>query len=313
MRVAVALFILGWALCADADPTQEAQDRAAKGDFVGAAQKYREAFAEHPQPELLCNVGVAYYKAKDLPRADWYLSHCLEIGTTLDTTFLDNVKKVLVVVEDKLASSDFAPITLLVQPATATIAIDGNVYDEPVPASKKVWLPYGTYKLTIHAEGYLDLVVPLDVKTRNIAALSIVLKRNEATTVEPPKHDKQEPAREHVEPVPAVIAQPRSKLMPVVATSATLGFAGGAVAAWVLARGKADDAGKASDANNLEAYNTAADGARKRQYIAWGLGGAAVVGAVVSGYLWYRAMHTQSPVEVEPTAGGIAFRVSARW
>lgn len=304
MRVAVALLIALWAVRADADPTQEAQDRAAKGDFVGAAQKYREAFAASPKPELLCNVGVAYYKAKDLPRADWYLSNCLEIGTTLDTAFLDNVKKVLVVVEDKLQSGDFAPINLLVQPATATISIDGNVYDEPVPASKKVWLPYGTYRLRIHAEGYIDLVVPFDLKNRNMFALSIVLKKAETTTtVEPPKPVKPvPPPPPHEQPEPIVTAQPHSKLMPVIATSATVGFAGGAVVAWVLARGKANDAGKASDANNLEAYNAAADGARKRQYIAWGLGGVAVVGAVVSGYLWYHAS-----VEVTPTSTTVAY------
>lgn len=299
MRVAVALLIVAWAIRADADPTQEAQDRAARGDFVGAAQKYREAFAEHPLPELLCNVGVAYYKAKDLPRADWYLSHCLEIGTTLDTAFLDNVKKVLAVVEDKLSSGDFAPINLLVTPATATTTI-ADVYDEPIPVAKKVWLPYGHHELKIHAEGYVDLMVPLDLKNRNMTALSIVLKKDEPIVVPPPHKTAPPPLPE--KPGPIVTEHPRSKVAPVIATSATVGLAGGAVIAWVLARGKADDAGKASEANDLAAYNAAADGARRRQHIAWGLGGAAVVGAVVSGYLWVHAS-----VEVTPTSTTVAY------
>ena len=298
VRVAVAVLIIAWSLRVDADPTQEAQDRAAAGDFVGAAQKYREAFAASPKPELLCNVGVAYYKAKDLPRADWYLSHCLEIGTTLDAAFLDSVKKVLAVVEDKLQSGDFAPINLLITPPTATTTIEG-VYDEAIPVAKRVWLPYGHHELKIHAEGYVDLMVPLDLKNRNMSALSVVLRRAEPTVEAPPK---AKPASQPEQPTPIVAEPSRSKLMPVIATSATVGFAGGAVIAWVLARSKADDAGKASDANNLEAYNAAADGARRRQHIAWGLGGVAVVGAIVSGYLWYHAS-----VEVTPTSTTVAY------
>jgi len=48
----------------------EAKDRATHGDLPGAAAKFREAYAADPRPDLICNVGIAYYKAKDLPRAD---------------------------------------------------------------------------------------------------------------------------------------------------------------------------------------------------------------------------------------------------
>jgi hypothetical protein len=296
VRVAVVLLIIASSLRADADPTQEAQDRAAAGDFVGAAQKYREAFAASPKPEFLCNVGVAYYKAKDLPRADWYLSHCLEIGSTLDAAFLDNVKKVLAVVEEKLQAGEFAPINLLITPATATTTIAG-VYDEAIPVAKRVWLPYGHHELKIHAEGYVDLMVPLDLKNRTMSALSVVLERDEPT-VELPKAKAEPLPVQHDAAVPGS----RSKLMPVIATSATVGFAGGAVVAWILARGKANDAGKASEASNFEAYTAAADAARSRQHVAWALGGVAVVGAVVSGYLWYHAS-----VEVTPTSTTVAY------
>ena len=47
----------------------EAEAMAERGDLVGAAVRYRDAFRKHPRPDLMCNVGVAYYKAKDLPRA----------------------------------------------------------------------------------------------------------------------------------------------------------------------------------------------------------------------------------------------------
>jgi hypothetical protein len=50
------------------------------------------------------------------------------------------------------------------------------------------------------------------------------------------------------------------------------------------------------------AHTAAADAARSRQHVAWALGGVAVVGAVVSGYLWYHAS-----VEVTPTSTTVAY------
>lgn len=302
VRVAVALIILACAARADADPVSDAQALAAKNDFVGAAQKYREAFAASPQPDLLCNVGVAYYKAKDLPRAQRYLAQCLEVGTSLDAKFIANVKQVLGAVEQKLATADFTPVDLIVQPPHASVAIDGSALDEPVVGSRRVWLPYGRYRLTVHAEGHVDRVIDVDAKDRSAVRASVALERAqvEPTKPEPPK---PEPQPEQLDVLaPPVVSQPRSKLVPVVATSATVGFAGGAVLAWLLARNKADDAGRANAEQNLDAYNEASDAAQRRQYIAWGLGGVAVVGAIASGYLWYRAS-----VEVTPTSTTVSY------
>src|SRR5262245_8231343 len=103
---------------ASADPTsaeqakREAEALAAQSNFVGAAAKYREAYAADPRAEYMCNIGVAYYKAKDLPRAERYLDQCLVIGKSLDAAFLDNVAKVERAVVDQLKKGDFTPIDL---------------------------------------------------------------------------------------------------------------------------------------------------------------------------------------------------------
>lgn len=297
VRVAVALIIVAAAWRADADPISEAQARAAQNDFVGAAHKYREAFAATPQPDLLCNVGVAYYKAKDLPRAHRYLAQCLEIGTSLDAKFIANVKEVLGAVEQKLSTAEYTPVDLFVQPAHASIAIDGNAHDEPVVGSRRVWLPFGHYKLTVHAEGHIDRAIEIDAKDRTPIRASVALERAKLVVTRP---QLQPEPLDAVAPI--VAPQPRSKLVPVVATSATVGFAGGAVVAWLLARSKADDAGRANAEQDVGAYNAAAEAAHRRQYIAWGLGGLAVVGGIASGYLWYRAS-----IEVTPTTSTVSF------
>ncbi|MEO7097427.1 MAG: hypothetical protein ABI175_29470, partial [Polyangiales bacterium] len=48
---------------------QEAERLGKAGDVLGAAAQFRAAFAADPRADLLCNVGVAYFKAKtEMPR-----------------------------------------------------------------------------------------------------------------------------------------------------------------------------------------------------------------------------------------------------
>src|SRR5215470_17873339 len=73
----------------------EADARARAKDYLGAAAKFREAYAADPRPDLICNVGVAYHKAQELPRAQLFLSRCLERGSALDSAFIDVVRATL--------------------------------------------------------------------------------------------------------------------------------------------------------------------------------------------------------------------------
>jgi hypothetical protein len=299
----------------------EAQTRASNGDFVGAATKYREAFTAEPRPDLMCNVGVAYYKAKDLPRAQRYLEQCLAIGTSLDRAFITNVKKVLAAVESTLESGSFTPVDLLVQPPTATTAVEGGaVFDEPIVGSRRVWFPFGSYRLTVHADGYTDRVIEVGAKDRKPVRASVALQR--AAVVEtpppPPAETGPKPPPADVGSGSAVVEQPpplaptlakRSIVPPVAATVVTVGLGGFALGFFLAARTKAEEAGNAT---TMALHEELANDARSYQYISWGVAAGAGVGAIVSGLLWVRYANPPR-VEVQASGGGAAVTLTGRW
>lgn len=304
----------------------EAQTRAANSDFTGAAAKYREAFTAEPRPDLMCNVGVAYYKAKDLPRAQRYLEQCLSIGTSLDRAFIDNVKKVLAAVESTLGTGSFTPVDLFVQPPTATIAVaGGTVFDEPIVGSRRVWFPFGSYKLTVHADGYVDRVVEVEAKDRKPIASSVALQR--APAVDPnatagsaagadsgsaqgsAAGSGAGPGSAIVEPPAAPVLAKRSLAPPIAATAVSFGLGGVALGFFLAARSSAQDAGEATTRTR---YNELRDEARDHQHVSWAFAGGAAVAAVVSGVLWLR--YTNPPrVEVQASGSGAAVTLGGRW
>jgi hypothetical protein len=298
----------------------EAQTRAANNDFVGAAAKYREAFKADPRPELMCNVGVAYYKAKDLPKAQRYLDHCLSIGTSLDRAFIDNVKKVLAQVESTLAAGNFTPVEILVQPSTATTTVAGGVpFDEPILGSHRMWFPFGKYKLTVHAEGHVDAVIDVDAKDRTAVPARVALET--APVVEVGSAQGSQGSADTgsagsnsagsgsalVEQSPAG-AKP-SLLPPIIASVASVGAGVIGLGFFRAARQRAEEAGEATDET---AYNKLVEQARSRQHISWVVGGLAGAGAIVSGILWYR--YASAPrVEIQASGNGAAISLSGRW
>jgi hypothetical protein len=181
------------ALCAiptiaSADLVKDAETLAAGGDFVSAAARFREAYAREPfRPELVCNAGVAYYKASDLPRAHRYLRRCLEVGKSLDAEFLANVANVVGAVEGALASGPYTPVDLTTEPAIATVSIVGGApFDEPL-GQGRAWFPRGTYTLVIEAPGH-------DTQRRQLVAagttsMTQLIQLNR--TVIPPKPDRR--------------------------------------------------------------------------------------------------------------------------
>ncbi len=321
------ILLAGMAAYAFADPetadrlAAEAKTRAATNDFVGAAQKYREAFKAEPRPELMCNVGVAYYKAKDLPRAQRYLDQCLSIGTSLERGFIDNVKKVLAAVESTLAGGSFTPVDLLVQPPSATTTVEGGVvFDEPILGSRRVWFPFGTYKLTIHAEGHVDRVLEIEAKDRTAIPARVALQPAPAVdtgSAQAPDTDagigsgsgSGSAIVEPPPPAPITPAPKRSVIAPVVATGASVVLGAAALGFYVTALDNADKAGKASDRTQ---YDKLVDDARSNQKLSWVFAGAAGAGAVISGILWYR--YASAPrVEVQASGSGGAITLGGRF
>ncbi|HEY3807914.1 MAG TPA: hypothetical protein VGL61_35260 [Kofleriaceae bacterium] len=159
----------------------QAAKLASSGDYAGAAVKFRAAFAADPRPELTCNIGVAYYKRADLPRADRYLNECVKTGGGLDAAFLARVHSALEVVESDLLARDVTPLDLDVEPQTATLELDAWP-DEPIIGPHRVWVEYGHHVLTIEAPGFVTQTVDLDATSHAPVVRRVVLVPVQAET-----------------------------------------------------------------------------------------------------------------------------------
>jgi hypothetical protein len=308
------VFVLAISTLAAADPTvdealAQAEALAKQGDFVGAAGKFKLAHAHDPRPELICNIGVAYYKAKQLPRAQLFLNRCLERGTALDAKFVASVRQVLESVEAALRSGEFTPIDIVVEPAGASVTVEAFGGDESFIGSRVVWLAHGKHRLIARAEGYIDQSIDLEAQGRDMKQAKITLER---APIEPGTGGVTTPAGSGSatviapEPRPIEYARP-SKLPAIAATSVSVASLALAIVSYQRAHDRAE---LAKYALNADAYAT-----DKSSVGTWNT--MMVSGAVISvataglaGFLWSRALRSPS-VELQATGSSIA--VSGRW
>jgi len=286
---------------------REAEALASSGDYPGAAARYRDAYREFPRPDLMCNVGVAYYKAKDLPRAHRYLDQCVTSRGSLDKDFIANVRMVLTAVEQKLSTGDYKPLNFIIQPQSATTTFASGDHDEPLVGSRQVWVPFGSYRVTIHAEGYVDRVLEITATNRDRDEHSVKLEP--ITAAKPtPDPDRPRPVPDMPPPPPA---RERSLVAPIIASAATGVLGGIAVGFYFAARSSAADA---NDEQVARAdYAVHADDARSRQRISWGFGAVAGAAAITATILWVRAMRKPAPVEVSATRTSAGILLIGRW
>jgi len=281
----------------------DAKALAKAGDFVGAAAKFRAAYAVEPKPEHICNAGIAYQKAGDklLPQAQLYLALCVERAKgVLDKKVTDNVASVLVGVEEALAKGSFTPVDVAVTPLTATVAISAFGPDESFIGSRVVWVPWGKHTVTVRADGFFEQTAELAAAAHERVPLRVTLEKKPdappppppppITTAQPP------PAAariEHVDRPSLVLPIATSAVTLVAITVSTIGFVGG--------HRRADRAAFAVDAQTFAADQDSVT----RWNTLFGVSGAvALLGAGASGYLWYRALHPVTRIEIQPNATG---------
>lgn len=280
---------------------RQAEAKAKSGDFVEAAALYRNAYAAEPRAELICNVGVAYHKAgTELPRAQLFLSRCLDRGSVLDPKFVAAVRAVLTSVEEQLRAGEFTPVDIVTIPASTTVSISSFAVDEGFIGPRLVWLPFGTYTFTFTAEGYVTRSETIVAAARERVQRTVTLERPVFEVVP----DAPPPRRE-------LRAAPRPSKLPAIAvTAVTVGAAVFTVIAFQRAHDRADQASYA-----------VSDGvfADDRAYVSsWntrmGIGGVvALLGAAGSGLLWSRALRAPAMVEVDAGAKHAALWFRARW
>ena len=287
---------------ADVDAVvREAREKVQAGDFLGAAAKFREAYRSEPKPDYVCNVGVAFHKAASRPLlAHLYLSLCLERGKgAVDRAFLDTVSATLDELEKTLKAGSFTPVDVTVTPATATVTIAALGPDDSFVGSRVVWLPWGEQMVTVSADGYLEQTQTITAAGHDRMALRVVLARP-APQPQPPQPQPQ--------PQPAPVAVERRSLIPPIAASAVVvGAVAVSTVGFLKAHHQADIAAFAvtpdvfkDDKKLVDKWNTV-----------FGVSAVvAVVAAGASGYLWYRALHPVTRLEVNagPTGGSVTLR-----
>jgi hypothetical protein len=305
------------------DYVAQANGLAKQGDFVGAAGKFKLAYASEARPALICNVGVAYYKAKQLPRAHLFLNRCLERGTALDPKDVASVRKVLESVETALRSGEFTPIDIVVEPAGATIIVQAFGEDESFIGSRVIWLARGKQTLIAKAEGYIDQSVTIDAKGRDLQPVKITLQRapvepatgsGSATTTESGSATTTTgsasgsaavvvPEEKHI----ALRYERPSKVPALIATSVTVAALAVALVSYQRAHDRAE---VAAFAVNTDAY--ASDKSAVTRWNTFMVTGTviSVAGAGVAGFLWSRAFRS-APIEMQATGSSIA--IGGHW
>jgi hypothetical protein len=329
---AAVLVLIAFLGTAAADPNSDdalaqADALAKSGDFLGAAGKFKLAAARDPRPELICNVGVAYYKAKQLPRAQLFLNRCLERGTALDPKFVDSVRTVLKSVETSLRAGEFTPVDIVVEPAGASVTIAAFGDDEGFIGSRVVWLARGKQTLVARAEGYVAQTIEIDAQGRELQPVKISLQRtpSEPATgggVTSPHSGSDDGSgagsagsastgtgsASTPAPAPRPVAHQRpSKLPAIVATSVSLASLALVIVGYQRGHDRAE---LAKYALSAEVY--ADDKSAVTKWNTVMLTGAAlgVVSAGVAGYLWSRAFRS-SAIEIQTSTTSIA--ISGRW
>jgi hypothetical protein len=290
MRKVIAVTMLALlATHASADPAAAdaevklAEVAALGGDFVGAASHYKLAYAADARPELICNAGVAYYKAKDVTRAHLYLSRCQERGTALDPAFVSAVRTALAAVEGMLRGGEFTPVDIVASPDGANVTIGAFGETDAFVGSRLVWLSRGRHTLTVRAEGYVAKVVELEAQGAERQPMSVTLERQvlvrAPAVVAPPGTDPR-----LREPDVQTIDRP-SKVPAFVAL-------GGTVVAFVVsgiayAQAK-DSATMAREAISIDVYNDDKATTTTWNRVSAASGIVGILGAGLSGYLIFK-------------------------
>lgn len=305
---------IGWADPSAADrAAAEAEALAKSGNYAAAAARFRTAWqADKVRTELFCNIGISFYKGKDLVRAHALLEQCLQ-QAALDPKVVDAVRRALRSVEGVLRTSGHAPVRFVVEPSATAVEVVEFAPDIAFVGSRVVWLPFGTFHAVARAEGYADTTVEVTLRSAAVRTVAIELRRRE-----PAQSPPLPAARSSAAVAPATTAQSsvavaprtvvssdrartRRSMAPAIATTAVSALAAGvAIYAAVEGNTRATLAGSALDKAAYDADRRAVSNWNTTAVVA---GAACAIGAIGSGYLWYRALHSDE-TRIAPHAAG---------
>jgi hypothetical protein len=266
------------------DLVAKAGEQAKLGDYPGAAASFRQAWRlDRKRTELLCNIGVAYFKARDLPRAHLYLSQCQTRAGDLDRKFLDAVDAARQSTQAKLQAAEFAPVNVVVAPEGARVEVSAFDPEDTFVDSRAVWLPYGTHTVTVRSDGFLPHAEQVIVSSHAPIEVHVTLE------VVPPRRLQR-------------VERPTTAYIGLAVTGLGVLVTG---ALYYEAAHKVSEVDPSPGNASYPQQRDAASTWRTRFII-----GAVATGAIagVTGYLWFgRARHFEVLIPATGQGGGVSY------
>ncbi|MEP6860094.1 MAG: PEGA domain-containing protein [Deltaproteobacteria bacterium] len=287
---------------ADPDPGDAAREQgeqlAKAGRFSEAIAAFKDANAKKPRASSFCLIGLAYTRIERWPQAEIMIDRCKHNASAADPTpdWLPALEQELA---KRLASVGVAPVTIVVEPATAKAAVTVSSFaaDEAFEP-RTIHLPAGSHVITVTAPGFERAQTTVEVTGSANQVVTVTLhppasaKPNDTVAVLP----RQAPPPTTTSPLPTV----------VMATGGTL-IAAGIVYHVTAFRTAATNLADATDATpDPHLYDQWSHRFDVRRDWLIGIYAAGVITTGVGLYLHFSAKQTESlpQVSVVPLDGG---------
>jgi hypothetical protein len=202
MRLVVIALLVGFVAPARADEVDELVKRgealAKRGEFTTAIAAFKEADVKRPSASHACLIGLVYTRRELWPQAELFLAQCRARATADDPLphWIETVERQL---REKLEAAGAAPITIVVNPATAAAKITVSSFaPDEVFEPNTIHLAPGRHVLEVSAQGYVATSREVVVETAEPQTVTIELQKPEAGAlrkVETPPPVPPAPAR----------------------------------------------------------------------------------------------------------------------
>jgi hypothetical protein len=305
--LAVVAVLVGSARIAAADPDpadaarEQGEQLAKAGRFSEAIAAFKDSNAKKPRATNSCLIGLAYTRIERWPQAEIMIDRCKHNASAADPTpdWLPALEQELA---KRLASVGVAPVTIVVEPATAKaeVTVSSFAPDEGFEP-RTIHLPTGSHVITVTAPGF--------ERAQSTVEVTSAEKKTVTVTLQPPSVAKSNDAgavpHPPLQPPPAPAA---SSSLPtaLVATGGTLIAAGivyHATAFRTAASNLADATDSTPDPHLYDQWSHRFD--VRRDWLI-GIYAAGVITTGVGLYLHFTAKQTESlpQVSVVPLDGG---------
>jgi hypothetical protein len=134
-----------------------------------AAKLFKDALALGDSPVIECDLGLALHYLGEDSRAHARLTRCMPRLAALSPDQMRGYRTV----EDEVAQAiakDHASVDLASTPPGAVVSISTFPADETVLAPTVLWLRAGTYELTAHVDGHVDVSVTVEITAADATA-----------------------------------------------------------------------------------------------------------------------------------------------